>query len=79
MDHKPTDYMERDRIIKAGGEVVGARVNGIWNLSRAFGDSDAKRNKRIRWEDQIMSSECDCFTFNATNGVKIFVCFCKYS
>lgn len=37
-DHKPTDRVELDRIIKAGGH-VGAdnRVNGGLNLSRAIG------------------------------------------
>ncbi|CAN8071665.1 unnamed protein product [Agarophyton chilense] len=37
-DHRPVDKLERKRIEKAGGFVAWARVNGVLNVSRAFGD-----------------------------------------
>ncbi len=41
-DHKPESEAEKDRIHKAGGEIMMGRVNGGLNLSRSFGDFDYK-------------------------------------
>jgi len=39
VDHKPDNKVERERIIKAGGYVVGNRICGNLSMSRAFGDT----------------------------------------
>lgn len=41
-DHKPGLPSEMDRIVKAGGSVMIARVNGSLAVSRALGDYDYK-------------------------------------
>jgi len=59
-DHKPSDKIESDRIVKAKGFVnhVG-RVNGNLNLSRAIGDLKYKQNKEISPAEQIISGDPD--------------------
>lgn len=51
-DHKPSQAVERERIVAAGGylsEIGGmCRVNGNLNLSRAIGDLKYKSNKDVR-------------------------------
>lgn len=55
-DHKPTDPTEFARIATAGGFVYDGRVNGCLNLSRAIGDLDYKRSKKLRPEDQMITA-----------------------
>jgi protein phosphatase 1L len=38
IDHKPNNPIERQRIQEKGGFVIMDRVNGLLNISRAFGD-----------------------------------------
>lgn len=42
-DHNPTDYDERQRIQKAGGQVREGRIMGILEVSRSIGDGQYKR------------------------------------
>ena len=53
-DHKPDDRAERKRIERSGGHVIDGRINGGLNLSRAFGDHQYKRNKRLSSEEQMV-------------------------
>lgn len=38
VDHRPAEKGERARVERAGGFVMAGRVNGVLNVSRAFGD-----------------------------------------
>ena len=58
-DHKPDLAEEKDRITKAGGQVVGGRVNGNLNLSRALGDLEYKSNKDFAQDKQLIISKPD--------------------
>lgn len=53
-DHKPTNPIEKQRIVKAGGWVTAGRVNGILSLSRAFGDYNFK-SKDLKPEDMAIT------------------------
>ena len=60
-DHKPTDGEERSRIVRAGGFVVDARVNGDLALSRALGDFRHKAVRGLPPHKQPVSSLADIF------------------
>lgn len=55
-DHKPKNPAEKERVIKAGGEVdeVDDRVNDGLNMSRAFGDFFYKSNKELSQTEQMI-------------------------
>ncbi len=61
-DHKPTDAAERARIVRAGGFVVDARVNGDLALSRALGDFRHKAVRSLPPHEQPVSTEADVFS-----------------
>lgn len=57
LDHKPEDQPEKERVVKAGGEVTtDGRVNGGLNLSRAIGDHAYKQNKELSDREQMITA-----------------------
>ena len=53
-DHKPDDEGEHKRITEAGGYVADGRVNSNLNLSRALGDLEYKKDKKLPVEKQMI-------------------------
>jgi serine/threonine protein phosphatase PrpC len=56
-DHKPGDQTEKQRIERAGGQVVCGRIkkhNKKINISRAFGDHLYKRNSSLPQKEQMI-------------------------
>ncbi|XP_039250387.2 integrin-linked kinase-associated serine/threonine phosphatase 2C-like isoform X1 [Styela clava] len=70
-DHNPTDYDERQRIQKLGGQVREGRVMGILEVSRSIGDGQYKRCGVINTPDvkrcQLTSN--DRFLLIACDGL----------
>ena len=54
-DHKPENYVERERIEAAGGYVMYNRINGDLAVSRAFGDFQFKCAKLPESRQQVIS------------------------
>jgi len=72
-DHKPSDPIERDRIVKAGGFVSANRVNGQLALSRAIGDRAYKSNSSLSPNSQQVIAVPDIRHTIAQKGDYIFL------
>lgn len=74
VDHRPVDEPERNRVEKAGGFVMCARVNGVLNVSRAFGDHVMK-SVIVSTPDvnELVLTDMDEFVVLACDGLWDFV------
>jgi serine/threonine protein phosphatase PrpC len=76
VDHKPYLQQERERIEKAGGNVVLQRINGSLAVSRALGDVAYKRPKERPATEQIVSPEPDVDAMRREEGDEFIVLAC---
>jgi len=75
-DHKPTNDVERARILSAGGYVESGRVNGNLALSRSLGDFQYKKNDSLSPQAQIMTANPDVTCHEITEDDEFFVLAC---
>lgn len=62
MEHRPEAEGERQRIERAGGQVIKGRVNGRLGVSRGLGDLAYKGDQRLSAEAQIVTAYADIAT-----------------
>ncbi|PXF43294.1 phosphatase 2C 71 [Gracilariopsis chorda] len=73
-DHRPVHDVERQRIQNAGGFVAWARVNGVLNVSRAFGDHCMKSVVvSTPSVSEVVLDDSDRFVVLACDGLWDFV------
>jgi len=75
-DHKPTNGVEKRRIMTAGGRVEDGRVNGNLALSRALGDFPYKRNSSLGPEAQMITADPDVTCHEITEEDEFLVLAC---
>ncbi|KAL8458932.1 hypothetical protein ACS0TY_036426 [Phlomoides rotata] len=75
-DHKPDLFVEKKRILDAGGYVQYGRVNGSLNLSRAIGDMELKQNKSLPAEQQIVTANPDITTVELSEDDEFLIIAC---
>eukprot|EP01053_Blabericola_migrator_P001371 Blabericola_migrator_1__1370@NODE_1356_length_4729_cov_1432_602746_g897_i1_p1_GENE_NODE_1356_length_4729_cov_1432_602746_g897_i1NODE_1356_length_4729_cov_1432_602746_g897_i1_p1_ORF_typecomplete_len561_score127_12PP2C/PF00481_21/5_1e09PP2C/PF00481_21/2_2e51PP2C_2/PF13672_6/0_1PP2C_2/PF13672_6/9_5e11SpoIIE/PF07228_12/2_2e07HAUS4/PF14735_6/0_2_NODE_1356_length_4729_cov_1432_602746_g897_i112652947 len=75
-DHKPGLAGENSRIVKAGGTVIGGRVDGNLNLSRTIGDLFYKSNKELRAEEQKITAFPDVRIIPITKDDEFVILAC---
>ncbi|KAJ3638198.1 hypothetical protein MTP99_001600 [Tenebrio molitor] len=72
-DHKPGLPSERERIVKAGGNVMIQRVNGSLAVSRALGDYEYKNVEGRGPCEQLVSPEPEIFVRDRDDGEDEFL------
>lgn len=75
-DHKPELDEEKKRIKAAGGYVSEGRVNDNLNLSRAIGDFEFKKNKKLKPTEQIISAFPDIKTVKLERKPRFLIIGC---
>ena len=75
-DHKPELESEKDRIYKADGWITDGRVKGNLNLTRGLGDLDYKQNKKLKPEEQMITSNPDIKIEDFSNDVDFIIIGC---
>ncbi|XP_065833349.1 protein phosphatase 1B-like isoform X2 [Oscarella lobularis] len=75
-DHKPYEPLEKERIEKAGGNVVLQRVNGSLAVSRALGDLAYKRVEKLSLQEQLVSPMPDVVETERQEGDEFVVLAC---
>nr|CAH04419.1 protein phosphatase 2C [Euplotes vannus] len=75
-DHKPENEIERERIRKAGSEIVDGRVDGNLNLSRSLGDLKHKQKPGLKPEEQPITCVPDITVDKIKPGDDFIVMAC---
>ncbi|CAG0918907.1 unnamed protein product [Notodromas monacha] len=75
-DHKPSNPLERERIINAGGSVMIQRVNGSLAVSRALGDFDFKNVEGRGPTEQLVSPEPDVYVLDRSENDEFLILAC---
>ncbi|XP_037913707.1 protein phosphatase 1B isoform X2 [Hermetia illucens] len=75
-DHKPVLPKEKERICRAGGNVMIQRVNGSLAVSRALGDYDFKNVKEKGQCEQLVSPEPEIFCEERDESDEFLVLAC---
>ena len=55
-EHQPIIESEKERVLKSGATIVGYRINGMLNLTRAIGDLKFKSNLHLKRHEQSVIS-----------------------
>jgi protein phosphatase 1B len=75
-DHKPSNPIERERIVNAGGSVMIQRVNGSLAVSRALGDFDFKMVEGRGPTEQLVSPEPDVYVLDRSENDEFLILAC---
>ena len=75
-EHQIIIESEKTRVIKSGATIVGYRINGMLNLTRAIGDLRFKSNKDLKRHEQSVISLPEITKIEDTEGIDFIIMGC---
>ena len=75
-EHQTIIESEKERVIKSGANIVGYRINGMLNLTRAIGDLKFKSNYNLKRHEQSVISLPEITKIEDTDGIDFIIMGC---
>lgn len=75
-EHQTIMESEKQRVIKSGANIVGYRINGMLNLTRAIGDLRFKSNANLKIHEQSVISLPEITKIEDTDGIDFIIMGC---
>jgi len=75
-EHQTILESEKQRVLKSGANIVGYRINGMLNLTRAIGDLRFKTNPNLKRHEQSVISLPEITKIEDTDGIDFIIMGC---
>ena len=75
-EHQTIIESEKERVLKSGANIVGYRINGMLNLTRAIGDLKFKSNYNLKRHEQSVISLPDITKIEYTEDIDFIIMGC---
>ena len=75
-EHQTIIESEKERVIKSGAKIIGYRINGMLNLTRAIGDLKFKTNSNLKRHEQSVISLPEITKIEDTDGIDFIIMGC---
>jgi serine/threonine protein phosphatase PrpC len=75
-EHQTIIESEKERVLKSGAKIVGYRINGMLNLTRAIGDLKFKANFSLKRHEQSVIALPEITKIEDTDGIDFIIMGC---
>ena len=75
-EHQIIIESEKERVLKSGATIVGYRINGMLNLTRALGDLKFKSNPNLKLYEQSVIAVPEITKVKLTNDIDFIIMGC---
>ena len=75
-EHQTIIQTEKERVLKSGANIVGFRINGMLNLTRAIGDLKFKSNYNLKRHEQSVIALPEITKIQDTEDIEFIIMGC---